>query len=372
MVSNINISTTSLTESNIRFVSNTTSDVTLASNTTNYTFNVTSNVGYTVTVPNLQSQSPLQQWLRVNSSNKTGAGNTSSNIGLFLQPNTTNTDRDVGVVITAGSVQKIITIRQQGTSPHIILSSKQFNALSMSTGVSVGVQSSTGWRASVTNGISWCKVNSTSNSFTVNTLSNTGSTSRVCTVKVSTITGGVSSDFTLTQLGSNTSVLINNTTDLNIPYYGSIILEKFITSNTGYTVSTNNSSLCYLPLTSYNAGVDVPVIVSLPLNSRSVARSCTITVSGGGAVSRQFVINQAAKPAMLNVSASTVTVLSNDTSTSPSTSIVVDSTVDWTASVTTGSCTVTPASSTRDKENIVRLEVSDMQIVVQQLEMFVR
>ena len=121
-----------------------------------------------------------------------------------------------------------------------------------------------------------------------------------------------SQDFTLTQLGSNTSVLINNTTALNIPYHGSIILEKLITANTGYTVSTNNSSLCYLPLTSYNAGVDVPVIVSLAVNSRSVARSCTITVSGGGAVS-QFVINQAAKPAVLNVSANTVTVLPNDT-----------------------------------------------------------
>ena len=343
VVSNINISTTSLTESNIRFVSNTTSDVTLASNTTNYTFNVTSNVAYTVTVP-------IQQWLRVNTSNRVGAGNTSSNIGLFLQPNTSNDDRSVNVVITAGSVQKIITIHQKGTLPHIILSSKQFNALSMSTGVSVGVQSSTGWRASVTNGISWCKVNSTNNSFTVNTLSNTGSTSRVCTVKVSTITGGVSSDFTLTQLGSNTSVLINNTTDLNIPYHGSIILEKLITANTGYTVSSNNSINCYLPLTSYNAGVDVPVIVSLPLNSRSVARSCTITVSANG-VSRQFVIKQDAKPAVLNVNASTVTVLPNDTSTS-GVSIVVDSTVDWTATVTSGSCAVTPVSSINDTENI--------------------
>ena len=97
-MANINTSTTSLTESVIRFASNTTSDVTLASNTTNYTFNVTSNVAYTVTVPDLQNQSPLQQWLRVNTSNRAGAGNTSSNIGLFLQPNTSNDDRSVNVV----------------------------------------------------------------------------------------------------------------------------------------------------------------------------------------------------------------------------------------------------------------------------------
>ena len=282
-VFHINTSTTSLTESVIRFASNTISDVTLAPNSTNYMFNVTSNVGYTVTVPDLQSLSPLQQWLRVDTSNRAGAGNTSSDIGLFLQPNTSNDDRSVNVVITAGSVQKIITIHQKGTLPHIILSSKQFNALSMSTGISVSVQSSTGWRASVTNGISWCKVRSVSTFFSVTALSNTGSVSRVCTVKVSTVTGGISSDFTLTQLGSATSVLIDSTTAINIPHYASIVLKKFIASNTSYTVSTNNSSLCYLPLTSYSNGLDVPIIVSLALNSRSVARSCTITVSGGGA-----------------------------------------------------------------------------------------
>ena len=343
VVSNVNTSTTSLTESVIRFASNTTSDVTLASNTTNYTFNVTSNVAYTVTVP-------IQQWLRVNTSNRVGAGNTSSNIGLFLQPNTSNEDRSVNVVITAGSVQKIITIHQKGTLPHIILSSKQFNALSMSTGVSVGVQSSTGWQASVTNGIGWCTVSSKSTFFSVTASSNTGSDSRVCTVKVSTVTGGVSSNFTLTQLGSASDIHINNTDAISVSYNTPIVLEKFITSNTGYTVSSNNSSNCYLPLTSYSAGVDVPVIVSLPLNSRNVARSCTITVSANG-VSRQFVIKQDAKPAVLNVNASTVTVLPNDTSTS-GVSIVVDSTVDWTATVTSGSCAVTPVSSINDTENI--------------------
>ena len=217
----------------------------------------------------------------------------------------------------------------------------------------MNVQASGSFTANVAaNSTSWCTVNSTATSISISAASNTSTTNRVCTVAVTTTSSPTATaNFTLTQLGSGPSTSINSTDPVAISYNTTLVSERFVTSNVAYTVATSDSDRCSLSTTNYNRGVNTPIFVSLPVNSRSVARSCTITVSGGGAVS-QFVINQAAKPAVLNVNASTVTVLPNDTSTS-GVSIVVDSTVDWTATVESGSCAITPASSTEDKENIV-------------------
>ncbi len=205
---------------------------------------------------------------------------------------------------------------------------------------SVSITSNVSWTASSNQ--SWLTVSppsgSNNNSLTLTASSNTGASSRNAVVMVSG--GGVTQQLTITQSGSSSALSLSQYSVLVGRFGGNSSVS--ITSNVGWTASSNQSWLTVSPSSGSN---NSNLTITASPNIGASPRSAVVTVSGGG-LSQQLDITQSGASPTLTLSEYSVSVGSGE----ETGAIDITSNVGWTASSNQSWLTISPSSGSGDRQ----------------------
>lgn len=287
------------------------------------TFSLSANVNWSI--------SANVTWLRVNPSS---GGPGSHTINVSYDPNPTIEPRSVIVTITGGGITKTISGTQPG-APVSLTVTPPFRDVPAAGGqTTFDVVSNVSW--TVTDNAVWANVTPVAGSnnaqLTVTCDANPTITARVCSVSVTG--GGITRTVAVNQPGNNPTLTVT-------PLYRDV---PYTASNTTFNIASNTSwtateSCDWLSITGSPGSGNGTLNVSVQANALNVARTCTITISGGGN-NIPVTVNQAAAPTVL-----TVTPSNRDVQyAAGSTTFEIISNSNWVVSDNVDWVTITPGS----------------------------
>ena len=208
----------------------------------------------------------------------------------------------------------------------------------------ITVMSNTSWTASANQ--SWCTLSATSGSnnstvnFTVGSNSSQSGRSATITFRIST---GSTATVSLSQAGHAAPSYTLDVSPTSVTIAATQTTQSItVTSNTSWTVSSNQTWCTLNPTSGSNNGT---VIATLSTNSGSDSRDVTITFSATGAGSKTATITQQASGSQTNYLNVSPTSLTNIPAYQNTQTITVSSNVSWSViSSATVVCTVSPSS----------------------------
>ena len=247
---------------------------------------VTSNVDWTV--------SGLPTWLSSNVLKGTGNGS----FTLTATANTTTSSRTATLTVTTSSgspqVVKTVTVTQPAQS--LSVSPSSWTAPSVGGTSTETVKSNIGWTVSVPLAVAdWLSSSKSSGtndgSFTLTAYTNRSGQERTAMVTVAG--GGLSRTITVTQPAQSLSVSPSSWAVLA----GGGSQNMSVTSNMAWTVSVPSTASEWLSSDKLSGSNNGSFMLTAQPNTTSLARSVTLTVSGGG-LSRTVTVTQPAQPTL--------------------------------------------------------------------------
>ena len=287
------------------------------------TFGISSNVSWTISTD--------QNWCTASPT----SGSNNKTITVNVTANTGSTERTATITVSGDGITRNIKIKQVGEA-YLTVDKTSIDFSKDAGNNSFNIRSNVSW--TVSSSQSWCTISSTSGSnektITVNVTANTELSSRSATITVNG--GGISRTINIQQEGIHIEPLPTSLTfDKNA---GSKTFK--ITSNTSWTVSSNQSWCTVSPTSGSN---DKTITVNVTANTGSTERTATITVLAGS-ISHVITVSQEGEP-NLEVDKTNI----NFTLEAGSNSFKISSNVSWKVSSNQNWCTVSPTSGSNDK-----------------------
>jgi len=241
------------------------------------TFNITSNTSWSIT--------SSQSWLTVNPT----SGTNNSLVTVTAEANPTTATRTATVTVSgSGITSQIVTVTQLSEAATLTVSTNSLEVAAVNGSTATfNITSNTSW--STASSQSWLTVNPASGtdncSVTVTAEANPTISTRTATVTVSG-SGVASQSVTVTQ-SAGTAILEISASSLEIGAEEGSTVSFTVTSNTNWTVSSDQIWLSVNPASGTGDGT---VIVTAEANSTSAVRTAIVTVSADGATSQTVTV----------------------------------------------------------------------------------
>jgi hypothetical protein len=290
-------------------------------------------------------------WARITSGS---TGNNAGTIQVTVDANTENTVRTATVTVTAaGTGSKTLTIMQAAAPAVAVLyvtpdsRSLDYNAGSASFLVSNTGGGTMPWTATVATGNAWARITTGSNgsnsgNILISIDANSENISRTATITVSAADAG-SKTLTISQGAAPAVPVLFVTPDSRSLDYRAAFASFSVSNNGGgslsWTASVTGGTTWAHILSGSNGTNSGTINVAVDANTEYSPRTATLTLSAEGAGSRTLTIFQAAAPAVtvLNVTPDSRNLDYTAGSSSFTVSNIGGGSMDWSASVATGS-----------------------------------
>ena len=269
-------------------------------------------------------------WLsieNVNPTNRRGNGS----FRVRWQSNPGAQERSGTITVRQGNITRTVNVTQLGRPATLTLSPTSWNAPSGGGNTTINVTSNTTWNAPTSNAPSWLTVsnitpaNRTGNgSFRLNATANNTGVARTGTITVTG--GGLTRQVTVTQ---QPATLTLSPTSWNAPQGGGNTTIN-VTSNITWNTPTSNapSWLTVSNITPANRTGNGSFRLNATANNTGVARTGTITVTGGG-LTRQVTVTQQSQALTLTLSTNNEILRPTATTTANRPTIIVTSNTTW-------------------------------------------
>ncbi|MDI9356275.1 MAG: SUMF1/EgtB/PvdO family nonheme iron enzyme [Chitinophagaceae bacterium] len=220
---------------------------------------------------------------------KTGTGNGTLEV-TYTANAITNTRTGIITVQAADAVSQIFTLRQEGIAPFLTINNPNIQVPSSAGQTSLSIMSNINWTAMKT--AEWISTitpeTGTGNTqMSITTLENTTGSTRTGTITFSG-TGVTNKIVNITQTTLLPTLAVSPSTQ-NVPHTATTTSFS-VTSNTAWLAMSNQTWATIPQNTSNGNGT---LIVALSINTASVSRTATITVSTTGVQNKNVTITQA-------------------------------------------------------------------------------
>jgi len=335
--------------------------ITLASyNACADTFAITSNANWTIAVSTTTGTSnTIPTWLTVTPTS--GSNNGVINVNAIA--NTTYTSRTAYIVVTSGTLSKVVSVTQPAApAPYLIVSRTSITLASYNACADTfAITSNASWTIAVstTTGTSstiptWLTVTPTSGSnngvINVNAIANT--TNAIRTAYIVVTSGTLSKVVSVTQPAAPAPYLNVSRASITLSSYNACADTFAITSNASWTITisgntvsggivTNPTWLIASPTSGLN---NMIINIAATANTTNAIRTAYIVVSSG-TLSKSILVTQPAAPlpvSYLNVSRTSIALNSYNACAD---TFAITSNVQWTVSVVSNSAGSSTAPS---------------------------